>query len=253
MNVFVPIPYHTNYVISRKGVIKCGKYVVRTWTRTSDKRRITRLGDGRSTTVYRLLGYTFVFNPCPKYFKLLDHIDGDCTNDDVNNIRWCTASLNAHNRKAARGFYRVPKAYNPRTKTYYTPPKPFRAKFGTTYLGHYATEGEAHKVYTDYRAKEFTRLYMSYLDKANVSAEVRHRPDILRWSQIDGDWPKHSFHDTGVLQPCMGGEEESDVGSLQSTELLCSEVAPIATKKPQENINGSTDSHRNRYPRFAAC
>jgi hypothetical protein len=43
------------------------------------------------------------------------------------------------------------------------------------------------------------------------------------------------------------------VGSLQSTELLCSEVAPIATKKPQENINGSTDSHRNRYPRFAAC
>ena len=253
MNVFVPIPYHTNYVISRKGVIKRGKYVVPAWTRASDKRRITRLGDGQSTTVYRLLGYTFVFNPCPKFFTHLDHIDGDCTNDDVDNIRWCNESLNAHNRKAARGFYRIPKAYNPRTKTYYTPPKPFRAKFSTTYLGHYASEEEAHKVYTEYRAKEFTRLYMSYLDKANVSAEVRHRPDILRWSQIDGGRPQHSVHDTGVLQPCLGGEEESDVGSVQSTELLCSEVAPIATKKPQENINGPTDSRRYRYPRIAAC
>ena len=134
-----------------------------------------------------------------------------------------------------------------------TPPQSHFAKFGTTYLGHYATEGEAHKVYTDYRAKEFTRLYMSYLDKENVSAEIRHRPDILRWSQIDGNWPEHSVHHTGVLEPCMGGAEESDVGSVQSTELLCSEVAPIATKKPQENINGSTDSDRNRYPRIAAC
>ena len=58
MNVFVPIPTHTNYVISRKGVIKLGKYVVNIWKRKSDNRRICRLDDGQTTTVYRLLGYT---------------------------------------------------------------------------------------------------------------------------------------------------------------------------------------------------
>ena len=254
MDEFVPIPHNVNYVISRNGVIKCGNYFVPIWKRGSDGRKICRLGGSTiSTTVYRLLGLTFVYNPCPVFFDTLDHIDGDCTNDDISNLRWCTASLNSHNRKAARGCYKIPKAYNPRTKTFYIPKKPYRAKFGNKCLGCFETEQEAHDVYVAHRAKQFTRLYMSYLKRANVSAEVRHSPDVLRWSQIDGTWPEHSVHDSGVLEPCMGRSEIDVVGSVRSDELVCPPVAPIATKKPQDKINGSRTFNRGRYPSIACC
>ena len=252
MDVISPIPTRPGYVISHNGVIKNGDYKVPVWERRLDKRKICRLEPNRiCTTVYRLLGQTFVFNPCPKYFDRLDHIDGDCTNDAVDNIRWCSSTLNSYNQLRARGWYKIPKAYNPRTKTFYIPKKPYRAKFQNKSLGCYKTKEEAHAVYVAHRAKEFTRLYMSYLERANVPAEIRHRPDVLRWSQIDGSWPKHSVHNTGVLKPCMGWTKESNVGTVQSTKSVCSKVAPIATKKPQKNINGRTGFNRGRYPRIA--
>jgi len=50
--------------------------------------------------VHRLVATYFVENTNSSEYNIIDHIDGNKSNNHHTNIRWCNASINARNRKA---------------------------------------------------------------------------------------------------------------------------------------------------------
>ena len=43
---------------------------------------------------YRLIAEAWVHNPCPKCYTIINHLDGDSTNDIATNLEWCDQSRN---------------------------------------------------------------------------------------------------------------------------------------------------------------
>ena len=58
--------------------------------------------------LHRLVGFAWVFNPCPGVFDKIDHIDRDCQFNRASNLRWVTQQLNCLNRKV-KGFEKIRK------------------------------------------------------------------------------------------------------------------------------------------------
>lgn len=87
--------------------------------------------------VHRLMAEAFVENPLTK--ENVDHIDGNKTNNNLNNLRWVTSSENQHNRKSARGI------------SWHKGAKKWQAIIGVNgkrkHLGYYDTEEEARQAY----------------------------------------------------------------------------------------------------------
>ena len=54
-------------------------------------------GKAKTTMIHRVVAELFIPNPENK--KEVDHIDGDKTNNKVENLRWATRSQNAINKK----------------------------------------------------------------------------------------------------------------------------------------------------------
>ena len=48
--------------------------------------------------VHQLVGSAWVYNPCPKYFTLLDHINHKKQDNRAENLRWVSTHLNTLNR-----------------------------------------------------------------------------------------------------------------------------------------------------------
>jgi len=82
---------------------------------------------------------------------MLDHIDGDRSNNDPSNLRICTNSQNQSNRKAVgqTQFKGV---------TWHRQAKRFQAQCGKRYLGLYKDAEQAARAYDD----EARRVYGSY-------------------------------------------------------------------------------------------
>lgn len=49
--------------------------------------------------IYRLVAIHFVYNPKPNEYTLVDHIDGNLSNNHYTNLRWCSKHLNNLNAK----------------------------------------------------------------------------------------------------------------------------------------------------------
>jgi hypothetical protein len=62
-----------------------------------ERLRIQKKGDNVRFMIHRLVAEAFIPNDEEK--ELIDHIDGDRTNNRVENLRWCTHSENCLNRK----------------------------------------------------------------------------------------------------------------------------------------------------------
>ena len=56
----------------------------------------------RDIAVHRLMGKTWVKNPCPTIFDRIDHISRVKTDNSYQNLRWVNAHLNAINRENTR-------------------------------------------------------------------------------------------------------------------------------------------------------
>ena len=70
---------------------------------------------------------------------IVDHINGDKTNNRASNLREASESLSMFNRRIQKG--RLPRGVQPNKYR-------FMARIGKKYLGTYATPEEAHEVYS---------------------------------------------------------------------------------------------------------
>ena len=63
--------------------------------------------DGKA--IHQMVGRTWVWNPNPAKFRLVDHIDGNSQNNHASNIRWVDHTLNGLNKKDRKLAYKVVK------------------------------------------------------------------------------------------------------------------------------------------------
>lgn len=119
--------------------------------------------------IHRLVGLYFIDNP--NNYTNIDHIDGNKTNNNINNLRWCSPSQNSRNTK---------KQINVTSKykgVYFVKSKNgWIAQIGINYkqiwLGRYKTEDEAGLAYNKYieenNLSEFFRL--NSIEKSHTPA-----------------------------------------------------------------------------------
>ena len=106
-------------------------------------------GKWKQYKVHRLVTLTFIANPENK--SCVDHIDGDKTNNNLNNLRWATTSQNAMNRKNTKGYY-----YNKKAKKYLAQ---IVLHGKSIHLGVFETEAEAASAYDEKAAELFGKFY----------------------------------------------------------------------------------------------
>ena len=118
--LFKRIDGYDNYSISNQGRVRndSTNYILKP---SKDKQGYFRVGlskNGKSKThsVHRLIGLTFLENPDNK--PIVDHIDGDPTNNNIKNLRWALYDQSAWNTKSSnpygKGVYKTscPELYN---------------------------------------------------------------------------------------------------------------------------------------------
>jgi len=57
-------------------------------------------GNRKNCLLHRILMSTFMENP--NNYPLVDHIDRNILNNSLSNLRWCSYSMNSHNREKSR-------------------------------------------------------------------------------------------------------------------------------------------------------
>jgi hypothetical protein len=71
--------------------------------------KLSKKGKPKNYTIHRLIAINFI--PNPDNLPQIDHIDGNKTNNTLENLRWVTASTNQQNkRKGIRntsGYYNI--------------------------------------------------------------------------------------------------------------------------------------------------
>lgn len=93
----IRIPNFQEYEIDKKGNVYRNGKLLKQQTNTYGYKHIRLSIEGRVTTclIHRLVAITFIPNPQGK--PCVDHIDGDKTNNSVENLRWVTVIENNNN------------------------------------------------------------------------------------------------------------------------------------------------------------
>ena len=135
---------------------------------------------GWNEYVHRLVAKTFVHNPRPDIFSVVDHINGDTQDNRAENLRWFTHQLNALNKHSnARCAYfhmcqRIWYTKNGKRryfKKYWADGKGrWQSKCvvnkKTHILGHYKTFLVAHHVAKAFRELRLKEIYQAHLNEA---------------------------------------------------------------------------------------
>ena len=152
--------FETDWVICKDGTLINS---VGNWASNKNKRstyirnNIQYKGKFYKMTRNRLVALSFVPNPRPDLFKLVDHIDRDTSNDHYKNLRWVNPELNALNT--------VSTSIKPQKNNKYPAAVTFRKK--ERFLGYYDTEQQAIKICNYVRNLCFETLYRYYTTKNN--------------------------------------------------------------------------------------
>jgi hypothetical protein len=100
MEIFKNIKDYTNYSVSNFGNVKnnnTGKILKQSITNGYTQVSLWKNGKGKHYRVHRLIALAFIPNPDNKSF--IDHVDNDRSNNNIDNLRWCTNQENSCNRQ----------------------------------------------------------------------------------------------------------------------------------------------------------
>ena len=96
MEKYIVIPGFDNYAVSNRGNLKNIKNgnILKLQTNKSGYNEYTLAQNGikKNFKIHRLVGILFIPNEDKK--PQINHIDGNKTNNNVNNLEWCTAKEN---------------------------------------------------------------------------------------------------------------------------------------------------------------
>jgi hypothetical protein len=84
-------------------------------------------GQRKAVTVHRLLALTYISNPCNKV--CVNHIDGNKSNNCVDNLEWCTYKENTEHAQRTG----LMKTVVSKVTSQYSPNKPVKCSNGVTY------------------------------------------------------------------------------------------------------------------------
>lgn len=92
-------PEHPNYAASFDGRIfrvSSGRELAKTFNRNTEYNYVRMCHNNHATTVRvnRVIAFSWVENPHPELYDIVNHKDGDKLNDNVINLEWCTGSQN---------------------------------------------------------------------------------------------------------------------------------------------------------------
>ena len=137
--------------------------------------------------IHRLVAYAWVFNPCPKVFTTVDHIDHDTQNNSAKNLRWCTVQLNCIHRKT-KGFEKIVKKNG---AVFYRSRTCIGGKHSSQF---YRTRDAAICGTKETRDNNFARIYQTHIDAEsanNTDIGINQRaPHHVLWTDIRLETPE---------------------------------------------------------------
>ena len=86
--VFKPIPGYDGYRISEDGTVINHENKILNVVKDRNGYKQVSI-NGRLAMVHRLLAFTFINNSNPDKFKIINHIDGNPSNNQLSNLEWC--------------------------------------------------------------------------------------------------------------------------------------------------------------------
>ncbi len=189
---------YTNLFISR-----CGRFVrdtnhpnfLKMLNRNKSERYLYLISNYKKVYIHRLVALGWVFNPAPRVFTCIDHMDGDTQNNDATNLRFVTHALNSLNRKKIKGFE---KRRRKNGSVVYRS----RVCVGGVRFDQYAsTEGEAIELTKQMQSDKFDELYNATLTCTGTTpGETACRRERLAHHFLWTD-DREGFPESGVETP----------------------------------------------------
>lgn len=144
---FKKINGYDNYYISNFGRVISTKFNKIKYLKQSVSAgyyyiNICQNGKHKLKHIHRLVAETFIDNP--NNHLQVDHIDGDRTNNNIENLRWVTPQGNQHNRRTAKGYYWCKRTNKWKAQIY--------LNYKNIHLGYFDLEEDARQAYLN--AKE---------------------------------------------------------------------------------------------------
>ena len=154
----------------------------------TEKYRYLQVSAGTNVHLYVhiLVGHAWVYNPCPGVFKVIDHIDRVCQNNDGgSNIRWITQQLNCLNQKLKKGWEKIVKKNG---AVFYKSEIRIDGKRHTTYC---RSKEEAIETSKAKQREFFDSIYKKHIDDFESSGIVNERLDhTFLWTDKPVETPE---------------------------------------------------------------